>query len=81
MAAVETAEMVTAVEMAVVEMEIVDASTNWRLAAAVDKRGGGKTVVGSIDTWADVKEACDYWAERLKERLGELRARKELILD
>jgi len=58
---------------AAVELEIVDIVTNKRLAAAVDKRSGGKNYEGSLSTWADVEQACDYWAERLRLRLEELR--------
>jgi len=55
------------------EIEIVDIVTNRRLAAAVDKRSGGKNYEGSLSTWADVEQACDYWSERLRQRLEELR--------
>jgi len=58
---------------AAVELEIVDIVTNRRMAAAVDKRTGGKNYEGSLSTWADVEQACDYWAERLRLRLEELR--------
>lgn len=55
------------------EIEIVDIVTNRRIAAAVDRRTGGKNYEGSLDTWSDVEQACDYWAERLRQRLEELR--------
>ncbi len=58
---------------AAVELEIVDIVTNRRMAAAVDKRSGGKHYEGSTNTWADVEQAADYWAERLRLRLEELR--------
>jgi hypothetical protein len=57
-----------------VEMEILDSLTNDRLAAAVDKRAGGKHYKGSTDTWADMKQAADFWAERIKARLAEFRS-------
>jgi Protein of unknown function (DUF3313) len=47
------------------EMEIVDSMTGRRLAAAVDRRSS---------TWNDVKGACDYWAQRISQRLYEFTA-------
>jgi hypothetical protein len=41
--------------------------------AAVDRRVGEKRLKGSLDTWDDVQGAFDYWAERLRVRLAELR--------
>ena len=32
------------------------------LAAAIDRRVGGKTLSKGIDNWADVKNAMDFWA-------------------
>lgn len=58
---------------AAVEMELLDSMTNERLAAAVDARAGGKTFK-SLDTWGDAKEAIDWWAERIRMRLAEVRA-------
>jgi hypothetical protein len=46
------------------EGKIKDAHTGELLAAAVDKRVGGKTVKNT-DSWADVKNAIDYWIESL----------------
>ena len=60
---------------AAVEGEIIDGSTGERLLAAVDERAGAKTLRGVTDTWADVKASYDLWAERLRERLAELRSR------
>jgi hypothetical protein len=57
-----------------IEAEIQDALTHERLAAAVDRRAGTKALRGGISTWADVQNACDYWSERLRTRLTELRA-------
>ena len=56
-----------------IEAEILDSVTGERLAAAVDERAGSKALKGSTSTWSDVKDAFDYWAERLKVRLAELR--------
>ena len=57
-----------------VEAEITDAETGERLLAAVDRREGNKRLKGSQSSWGDVKEAFDYWAERLRERLRAERA-------
>ena len=56
------------------EMELVDAQSGKRLAAAVDERVGGK--LDSFSKWEGAKEAFDYWAERLKLRMTELRTKK-----
>jgi len=56
-----------------IEVELLDSLTGERLAAAVDSRAGGKTYEGSTDTWGDVKGAIDYWAERVRVRLAEVR--------
>jgi pyruvoyl-dependent arginine decarboxylase (PvlArgDC) len=61
------------------ELEVLDAQTGVRLAAMVDERAGAK-FTGKFDKWnrwQDVRDACDYWAERVRERLVELRARKQ----
>jgi hypothetical protein len=60
-----------------VEMELLDGETNQRLAAAVDRRVGTKALRTKFDgSWGDVRLGFDYWAERLEERLTELRAGK-----
>jgi hypothetical protein len=58
-----------------VEVEILDSLTNERLVAAVDERSGGKTFNGITDKWDDVFETTRYWADRLREKLAEFRAR------
>jgi hypothetical protein len=57
-----------------VEAEILDSVTNERLGAAVDRRAGTKALRGGLSTWADVQNAFDYWSEKLRTRLTELRA-------
>ncbi len=60
-----------------IEVEMQDSLTGKRLAAAVDRRVGGK-VTGEFDKfnkWHTVENAVDYWAERMQERLAELRAK------
>jgi hypothetical protein len=56
-----------------VEAEVLDAVTNERLGAALDRRAGTKALRGGVSTWADVQNAFDYWSERLRTRLAELR--------
>ena len=60
---------------ATIEIEILDSLSNKRLAAAVDTRAGGKHYKGSTDKWADVKQAADYWAGRIRAKLAEFRTR------
>lgn len=59
---------------AAVEGDITDSLTGRRLAAFVDERAGGKTIRGGLKTWSDADRAFEYWAERLRKRLEELRA-------
>ena len=56
---------------AATEMEILDSVSGARLAAAVDKRQGGKMVFRGA--WTDTKDAFDYWAKRFRQRLDEVR--------
>ncbi len=53
------------------EFELLDSVTGERLAAAVDKRQGGKGVFRG--KWEDTKDAFDYWAKRFRQRLDEMR--------
>jgi hypothetical protein len=55
------------------EAEISDSLTGERLLAAVDQRSGTKAIRGGLKTWSDAKEVFEYWAERVRERLTELR--------
>jgi len=57
-----------------IEAEILDSMTEQRLAAAVDRRGGGKKIKDSFSTWKNVQEAFDFWSQRLQTRLTDLRA-------
>jgi hypothetical protein len=57
-----------------VEAEIQDSMSEERLAAAVDRQVGQKRLEGVTNTWDDVNQAFDYWSERLRMRLAELRA-------
>ena len=60
---------------AAAEAAISDAETGELLLAGVDKRTGGKSLKGSTDPWSDVHFAFEYWAQRMKERLAEERAK------
>jgi hypothetical protein len=57
-----------------VEAEVLDALTGERLLAAVDRRAGARSIKLKDSTWEDVREAFDFWAERLRVRLARLRA-------
>jgi len=59
---------------AAAEMEVLDAVSGERLAAAVDRRQGGKMAFRG--KWTDTKNALDFWAERFRQRLDELRGVK-----
>lgn len=52
-----------------VEVKIADAQTGRIVAAAVDRRVGGKTLSKGTDEWADVKTAFDVWAGLLSHRI------------
>ena len=58
---------------AAVEVDITDSQTGERLAAAVDERVGNKTIRGGLGEWSHAKEAFEFWAVRVAERLDELR--------
>lgn len=60
-----------------VEAEFSDSRSGLILAAAVDRRVGGKDFTGSTDSWGDVMEAFRYWADRVIEGLREQRAASE----
>jgi hypothetical protein len=52
------------------EMRATDGQTGELVAAAVDRRVGGKSVSGApTDSWDDVRAAYRYWAKQLRYRL------------
>jgi hypothetical protein len=53
-----------------VEGEILDSVSNRRIAAVVDRRAGGKDL-SSFDKWNDVRTAFEFWAKKLRTRIGE----------
>ena len=52
-----------------IEVKLSDAQTGKIVAAAVDRRVGGKTLTKGVNNWADVKNAFDYWSELTVHRL------------
>lgn len=56
---------------AATEIDVLDSQTGMRLAAAVDRRQGGKAAFRG--KWKDTKDAFDYWAKRFRQRLDEAR--------
>lgn len=52
------------------EVEISDATTGKRIAAAVDRIVGAKSTIGSTGKWDDVNRAFDFWSRRLAYRLA-----------
>jgi len=57
-----------------VEVKITDSTTGTLLVAAVDRRGGTKSIGGSWSSWHDVDEAYRFWAEKLRYRLCQSRS-------
>ena len=56
-----------------VEMEATDSETGEVLAAAVDRRGGGKYAWKALSRWEDVEQAYSYWAKKTRWRACLLR--------
>jgi hypothetical protein len=63
----------TYVGAASVEAKITDAELGTLLAAAVDRRGGAKSLSGVTSEWDDVEESFQYWATLLRYRLCQWR--------
>jgi len=60
------------VGQAAMEAEFLDAQTNERLAAYIDRRAGTKLkVYTGVTTWGHVHDAFRYWAKKLRKRLDE----------
>ncbi|MDO9168589.1 MAG: DUF3313 domain-containing protein [Methylobacter sp.] len=51
------------------EVEITDANSGERLAAAVDRMVGNKSVTGVSSKWDDVTRTFDDWSDRMAYRL------------
>ena len=52
-----------------IEAELVDSVTDERLAAAIDAVAGTKGLLRAFSKWVDVQNACNNWAERLRDFL------------
>ena len=59
-----------------IEAKITDSANDTLLAAAVDRRGGAKTLSGVMSEWDDVEQSFQYWASLLKYRLCTLRGER-----
>jgi uncharacterized protein DUF3313 len=55
------------------EMKITDTEMGTLLLAAVDRRGGTKSLRGVTNEWNDVEEAYRFWAEKTRYRLCQWR--------
>ena len=55
------------------EMKVTDTETGTLLLAAVDRRGGTKSLSGVTNSWNDVEEAYRFWAEKTRYRLCQFR--------
>jgi hypothetical protein len=56
-----------------VEVEATDSQTGDVLAAAVDRRGGGKYAWKALHRWEDFEAAATYWAKKFRWRACTLR--------
>jgi hypothetical protein len=69
----------TFVGSASVEAKITDAELGTLLAAAVDRRGGTKSLSGVTSEWDDVEESFQYWAGTLRYRLCQWRGEHSCV--
>jgi hypothetical protein len=60
---------------AAAEAKITDAQSGELLAAAVDKRMGGRTLASAETSWTDVNNILAYWAQLTRFRLCEQQGR------
>jgi hypothetical protein len=56
-----------------VEMEVTDSQSGDVIAAAVDRRGGGKYAWKAMHRWEDFEAASTYWAKKVRWRACMLR--------
>ena len=65
------------VGQATLEVDILDAQTNERLAAALDQKAGEKyKVFEGMTKWGHVKDAFEFWAGRFRKKLDEIHGRR-----
>jgi len=60
---------------AAAEAKITDAQTGELLAAAVDRRMGGRSMASAETSWTDVNNILAYWAQLVRFRLCEQQGR------
>ncbi len=51
------------------EAEVTDANTGELLAAGVDKRTAGKSLITAADTWGALNNVTDHWSKMFAYRL------------
>lgn len=69
----------TFVGSASVEAKMTDAELGTLLAAAVDRRGGTKSLSGVTSKWNDVESSFQYWATTLRYRLCQWRGEHNCV--
>lgn len=62
-----------------IEGELLDSQTGERLGAMVDRRAGGKTLQGSLNSWDDVEQSFTFWADRFGYRLCMAKGKKYCV--
>ena len=62
-----------------VEAEVTDSQTGEVLVAGVDRRAGGKTLEGSLNSWDDVEKSFKFWADRFAYRLCMAKGKKYCV--
>lgn len=63
----------TLVGKASIEVEVTDSQTGELIAAAVDRRGGGKYAWKALHRWEDFEAASTYWAKKFAWRACKMR--------
>ena len=61
------------------EFKVSDAQTGKVIVAAIDRRVGGKTLGKGMDSWADVKNAMDFWALQFTYRACVLKGKRNCV--
>ena len=62
-----------------VEMKVTDTEKGTLLLAAVDRRGGTKSLMGVTNSWNDVEQAYRFWAEKSRYRLCQWRGGMDCV--
>jgi Protein of unknown function (DUF3313) len=62
-----------------VEAKVTDAQTGEILFEGVDRRKGAKNIIGATDSWRDVNESMEYWADQVAYRLCQWRGDKDCV--